>query len=418
MANLLQNPGFEGGWTRKTYTGQEFGEIFVPEDWVAFWKEGPPVPHDPSNTNGYGRPEMHVINREPPFLDPPRVRSGNRALKFFTFYRIHDAGVFQQVANIEPGMRLRATGWAHAWSSTQDNPRASEGVGDQPFFVRVADYGNDDGVRNFVFRVGLDPRGGTNPWSTSVVWGEGAHIYNGFAQIPPLEAVAQSTTVTVFVRSSVLWPFKHCDAYLDDMLLVPVATPAAPIEISITPQRVVAGEPFEVSVTGGASPQTLSIKVAGDAVFQKETLISDCAATCRCVALEPGAYEVRVSAVGEGTKQVPLKVHPRPAQPGPGLVPPREPYERTYLLLPPGAGDPWLEAVLASGVWERHRWTIGGSADDAGMGPAGRRVIAVNPELWPGDLHVFFAQYYPGLTYQVVRVATPEALQEALSHLD
>lgn len=36
----LQNPGFEGGWTRKTHTGVEYGEIFVPEGWTAFWREG------------------------------------------------------------------------------------------------------------------------------------------------------------------------------------------------------------------------------------------------------------------------------------------------------------------------------------------------------------------------------------------
>ena len=114
MANLLKNPGFEGNWWRKTYSGQEFGEIFVPEHWVAFWNEGGTSPHDP--TVKYGRPEMHVINREAPFLDPLRIHEGNRALKFFTFYRIHDAGVFQRITGVTPGARLRSTGWAHALS--------------------------------------------------------------------------------------------------------------------------------------------------------------------------------------------------------------------------------------------------------------------------------------------------------------
>lgn len=102
--NLLTNPGSEAGWTRRTHTGQQFGEIFVPEGWVAFWREGGPVPHDPQNNIGYGRPEMHVINREPPFLDPPRIHSGNRVVKLFTFYRIHDAGLYQSVA-VPPGTR-------------------------------------------------------------------------------------------------------------------------------------------------------------------------------------------------------------------------------------------------------------------------------------------------------------------------
>lgn len=41
--NLLKNPGIEDGWTRKTHTGQEYGEIYVLERWVAFWRTGPGV---------------------------------------------------------------------------------------------------------------------------------------------------------------------------------------------------------------------------------------------------------------------------------------------------------------------------------------------------------------------------------------
>ena len=201
----LKNPSFEGSWWRKTHVGQEFGEIFVPEKWTAYWKEGPPVPHDPTNTGGYGRPEMHVINKEPPFLTPPRIYDGTRSLKFFTFYRIHDAGLYQQVPGFTLGDRVKVTGWAHAWSSTRDDAFTSDTDG--------------DGAENFTFRVGIDPYGGTDPWSDAIVWGPGAHIYDTFEQIPPVEVSALAETITVFVRSSVLWPFKHCDAYIDGMEL-------------------------------------------------------------------------------------------------------------------------------------------------------------------------------------------------------
>ena len=90
----LQNPSFEGGWTRETHSGQEYGEIFVPEGWTAFWREGAPVPHDPTNLNGYGRPEMKVIQRGAPYDNPPRIAEGNKAAQLFTFYRIHDAGYY------------------------------------------------------------------------------------------------------------------------------------------------------------------------------------------------------------------------------------------------------------------------------------------------------------------------------------
>ena len=208
---MLENGNFElGTWTRKTHTGQEFGEIFVPTGWTAFWKEGPPVPHDPSNTNGYGRPEMHVIETVPPFLDPPRIHSGSWAVKLFTFFRIHDAGIYQRVA-VTPGQRLRVAGWAHAWSSNNDNPRVSDTDG--------------DGVNNFTFTIGIDPTGATDPWGGTVVWGDGAHIYNIYAQIPAVEAIATAGFVTVFVRSQVLWPFKHCDAYIDDITLTVLEDP-------------------------------------------------------------------------------------------------------------------------------------------------------------------------------------------------
>jgi len=437
MSNLLDNPGFEGGWWRRTATGQEFGEIFVPQGWVGFWKEGGPVPHDPGNPNGYGRPEMHVINREPPFLDPLRVRSGQRALKFFTFFRIHDAGLYQQVTGITPGTRLEATGWAHAWSSTKDNSRYSDGAGTAPYFIRASEYQRDPdapatGIRNFTFKVGIDPEGGVDPWSDRIVWGEGAHIYNAFAQIPPVEAVAAADTVTVFVHSTVLWPFKHCDAYIDDMRLTATAPTAAPLGITLTPDRVMVGQPFEVSATGGLGAEHLTISFSDDRIFQKPTRIVNGRAVCQSVAVGLGEYEVRVTSdtgqVGAlvfdvAAQPAPVIVpepepEPEPEEPAPsGYVMPREQYERTYVLLPPGTGDAWFQAVSASGIWARRRWTVGGSADDAGIGPAKRRVIAVNPHAWPSDLGVFFETYYAGLEYLPLVVATAAELTQILRRL-
>lgn len=196
----MLNPCFEFGVTRRAHTGQEFGEIYVPEGWVAFWREGMPVPHDPQNHVGYRRPEMKVIERKPPFLSPLRIHEGNKAVQIFTFYGIHDAGLYQNFS-IAPGARLRFSAWAHAWSNGEDDPFHSDLSG--------------DAAQNFTFTVGIDPTGATDPWAGSVVWGMGAHIYDQYAPIPVVEAVAQAETVTVFIRSQVLYPLKHCDAYLD-----------------------------------------------------------------------------------------------------------------------------------------------------------------------------------------------------------
>lgn len=91
-------------------------------------------------------------------------------------------------------------------------------------------------------------------------------------------------------------------------------------------------------------------------------------------------------------------------------------YERTYVLLPPDADASWAQAV-AEGAWDIRRYTIGGSADDAGSGDLDvRRVIAVNPQKWTGgNLEDFFRQYYPGVEYKSLTAATPAELRQKLA---
>jgi len=54
--------------------------------------------------------------------------------------------------------------------------------------------------------------------------------------------------------------------------------------------------------------------------------------------------------------------------------------------------------------------TIGHSADDAGVGPKNRTVLAVNPVTWTGnadELKDFFNKHYPNITYTPVLAGTP-----------
>ncbi len=96
---------------------------------------------------------------------------------------------------------------------------------------------------------------------------------------------------------------------------------------------------------------------------------------------------------------------------------PRVQYARTYVLLPNDAGLDWARAAVA-GSWDLNRWTIGGSADDAGIGDLDkRRVIAVNPHLWDG-LKDFYRKHYPGIFLVEVNVKTPMELTAALLELD
>ncbi len=95
---------------------------------------------------------------------------------------------------------------------------------------------------------------------------------------------------------------------------------------------------------------------------------------------------------------------------------PRTQYNRTYVLLPPDADADWARAAVEA-TWDDERYTVGSSADDAGIGDLDkRRVIAVNPQKWPGpqSLRDFFAKYYPGVKYEAVTAATPEELAQKL----
>ena len=95
---------------------------------------------------------------------------------------------------------------------------------------------------------------------------------------------------------------------------------------------------------------------------------------------------------------------------------PRIQYKRTYVLLPPNADASWARAVVEA-TWDDERYTVGSSADDAGIGDLDRRrVLAVNPQEWAGtqSLEDFFKEYYPGVTYKAIRAATPTELVQKL----
>ncbi|RME44276.1 MAG: hypothetical protein D6796_11985 [Caldilineae bacterium] len=86
----------------------------------------------------------------------------------------------------------------------------------------------------------------------------------------------------------------------------------------------------------------------------------------------------------------------------------RVPYARTYLLLPPRTDGPAKQRLWerAARTAVRHGWTIGGSADDAGLAsallsPPLPVVRAVNPEEWPDGLDAqwFVNHYPPGVTF-------------------
>ncbi len=222
--NLIRNPGFEGEYSSWNYVN----EAQVAPEWTPWWRNRTEA--DPPAT--FFRPEYKKADG---YIYPNRVRSGAAAQQWFTFYSSHQAGMYQQVFNVTPGVRYRFTIWAQVWSSVKDNP----------------DYSTEPAYPNL--QVGIDPTGYWDPWQSTVVWSGTYAFYDTWGQLS-VEAVAQKDTITVFMRSQPEFTVKHNDMYWDDAELVAVGTGALP---AATPTRKPAGTPTQMPAGTPAPSPTL-----------------------------------------------------------------------------------------------------------------------------------------------------------------
>jgi len=240
--NLLKNPGFEGSWFNPcSWKGDlpwnhipctpwykelmvRWNTVYTPQDWTAWWQ--PPIT-DTTRSDFYtypnrcptGAPETCVVWHNPEYgttdwirNGPPRIHSGKNSLKYFTFWSVHEAGVFQTVEGITPGSQLRFGGYMHAWSAKVD----ASGTEPSPF--------KSDGQISMHMKIGIDPTGGRNPWSGDIVWSPERDTYDQFGYYQ-VTAVAASDKVTVFTYTRPQKAMKHNDVYVDDLELVAVSIP-------------------------------------------------------------------------------------------------------------------------------------------------------------------------------------------------
>lgn len=233
--NLLVNGDFEAwDWDNPGWPWQDgIPEVQVVPGWRAYYvdtaPDGVPMPQQ------WKRPEFRDVKAAEFSY---RVHGGLLAQKYFTFGGQHIAGLYQQVGNIAPGTPLRFSIYMHTWScmTTAEAwnicPTGSKSNSPSPMHTKV----------------GIDPYGGTNPWSPNVVWSSEIDAYDQWTLFQ-VDAVAQAGTVTVFTYSYADWfdnVFRiHNDVYIDDGSLValdeapatatPDATPETPVAPTETP---------------------------------------------------------------------------------------------------------------------------------------------------------------------------------------
>ncbi len=194
--NLLANPGFEDPYVAS-------GDI-PPREVAEGWNRWH-VPR-PADAPLY-------INSEPEYYaaapDTDRIRSGDNAQLILSLYATHTGGLYQTVSGITVGAQLRFSVYAYVWSTRFDEVEISE----------------EDG--NVLVSVGIDPEGGTDGESPNIIWSDPIEVYDGYNEYS-VEAVAQNTSITVFIRTAIGNPVKHNYIYVDDAALEVAANGATP----------------------------------------------------------------------------------------------------------------------------------------------------------------------------------------------
>jgi LysM repeat protein len=278
--NLLENPSFEGDFEiRCSFPGgkawiavpcdgplpsRPWQSVMMAKGWSAWWQ---PPNEDPSSKDFYKTypnycgqlaPDNCVAWHMPEYKDtrsavqdPPRIRSGENSQKYFTFWSVHEGGVYQVVDGVRPGTLLRFSIYMHAWSATKMDGREPN-----PHF--------SFGQTGMHMKIGIDPTGGTDPWSKDVVWSDEKDVYDKFERYE-VQAVARSNKVTVFTHSRPENPMEHNDIYLDDAELTAVGGGgyAAPVTVNPPPAMVAVESKSAAANSGRIS----HIVKAGDTLF-------------------------------------------------------------------------------------------------------------------------------------------------------
>lgn len=236
--NLLTNPGMDGKYVKQcsprngpqwvqvpcpaNYEAaagdvKQWETVQVPYGWSAWWRQPnnnfndpnyfntypdacPDLPRTPADCKAWHNPEFRDTLGGPQEYGPVRRVAGDNAQKYFTFYSVHEAGMYQVVSGVKPGDRLRFSVYMEAWSNGVNDP-----------------FKSDLGQR-MNLQVGIDPTGGNDPWSPNIIWTAPADSFDAW-NLFVVEAVAKNSVVSVWTKSKPEMPLQHVDVYLDEASL-------------------------------------------------------------------------------------------------------------------------------------------------------------------------------------------------------
>jgi len=326
----------------------------------------------------------------------------------------HTAGLFQQLP-AAPGDTYKLTVEAMAWSSEDETPG------------NLVEPGDVD------LQIGLDPTGGLDANSPLIVWSKKANPLGKWETLE-LSVEAETSIITVFLKSAPERPKRQQTVFWRAAALTPVGRyrrtvtviGAGDTHITLSPERPLPGENMTALVSSNRNQVFMELTVQKpDGVnalvaFQGMTQENDRYNwRYQFHVPEEGLYDIRF--IGDrGARllaQRLLQVSHDDLSKAAALQPkgdPRIAYQRVYVLLPPTADEKWLVAA-ARGSFSG-RYTVGFSADDAGLGLLEKRqVLAVNPHHWPEPLTAgWFHEHYPGTVFSAVVANAPADLEHWL----
>ncbi|WP_420627564.1 hypothetical protein [Candidatus Leptofilum sp.] len=323
----------------------------------------------------------------------------------------HEAGLWQQVPSVA-GNQYELSVEGQAWSSEDASP------------------GSQLEASNVNLQVGIDPTGGLDPTSPLIVWSEAAQPLSHWETVRA-QAEAEASIITIFVKSAPNLPKRLQSIFWRNAFLRPIGRHKRGVNIvglgdthiALEPEQPKPGEPITAVISASREHKYTDLIVMrpdntqGQVTARGRTLDDERFVWRYEFSTDmDGLYDIRF--VGDfGARLLALRLLQvaRNVQ----LVPSdsaRMSYRRVYVLLPPTASQKWMLAAVRGGY--DGRFTIGFSADDAGIGNLeNRHVLAVNPHHWPEVLTAsWFQQHYPGVKFTPVVANQPEDLEAWLKN--
>ncbi len=188
QTNLLQDPSFEG-----PYVGRGRPDLNTPSAWTIWIQDGP------HNFDWQNRADKVTAF---PHNNGPEVHSGGNSLNIDGGFVTFTAAVYQTVS-VPPNTPLTGSAWAR---------------------IKTCNIGpNSDNCGSAVesgafVKVGIDPNGGTDPNSPSIVWSANFAPHDNYLQ-GTVTATSVGPTATLFIYTTQTSPAQLNRAWFDDAVL-------------------------------------------------------------------------------------------------------------------------------------------------------------------------------------------------------